>query len=342
MILSEGTGLLLGASPFSVGRTLLLVLRWGIFLLACAFLWRQMVSPKGTSLQEALRLALAGGAHTVLLGSVLAAMPLNWWLESAKWRLLVAPLQRLSHLRAFVATVAGTSIALVTPNRPGEFVGRVLFLEPGPRIAGSFAPVLGGIAQLVVTLLFGGIALLVLLASDAPALLPASWMATALAVLTAAVAGIALLLYLVPGLLRQAILLLPFLNRFSRASAVLNSHPRDVLLRVLGLSMLRYGVFLGQFVLLLLGFPTGLEPGDTLLAVPVIFLVSTLLPTVLLTELGVRASLSVALLVPLGGDEAMVLLASTLLWAINLVLPAVAGSVVLLLARIRTDVPPPA
>lgn len=72
------------------------------------------------------------------------------------------------------------------------------------------------------------------------------------------------------------------------------------------------------------------------MAVPVIYLVSTLVPTVLLTELGVRGSAAVGFLVPLGGQAPQVLLATFLVWAVNLVLPAVAGSIILLLARIRT------
>lgn len=42
------------------------------------------------------------------------------------------------------------------------------------------------------------------------------------------------------------------------------------------------------------------------------------------------------MLTPMGGDEGMLLLASFLVWGVNLLLPAILGSSILLLARIKT------
>ncbi|MCB0771783.1 MAG: hypothetical protein KDB93_00205, partial [Flavobacteriales bacterium] len=75
---------------------------------------------------------------------------------------------------------------------------------------------------------------------------------------------------------------------------------------------------------------------QALMTVPVVYLVSTLIPTMLLSELGVRGSVAVAMFAPLGGPAAMVLLASFGLWLVNLALPALAGALILLVARIRT------
>ena len=55
---------------------------------------------------------------------------------------------------------------------------------------------------------------------------------------------------------------------------------------VLLLSLLRYVVFTVQFVLMLLAFDAGLRLGDALLAVPLIYLVTTLVPTVMLHRTG--------------------------------------------------------
>jgi hypothetical protein len=100
--------------------------------------------------------------------------------------------------------------------------------------------------------------------------------------------------------------------------------------------VLRYAVFSSQFVLLCMAFGADVSAGAAFLAIPVVYLVSTLVPTVLLTELGVRGSAAVAFFGPLGADEAAVLLATTVLWSLNLVLPAAVGSVLLVSARIRT------
>ena len=72
-----------------------------------------------------------------------------------------------------------------------------------------------------------------------------------------------------------------------------------------------------------------------MLGVPLIYLITTLIPSAMLTELGVRGSVAVAVLSPLGGEAALVLLATTCLWLINVAMPASAGSLILLVARIR-------
>lgn len=93
----------------------------------------------------------------VLLGTVLVLMLINWGIEAVKWQRLVRSVDRLSFGRAFMATIAGTSVGLVTVNRTGDFLGRIL-LDTGCADQGSFVAALGSIAQFVVTIdlrLFG-------------------------------------------------------------------------------------------------------------------------------------------------------------------------------------------
>lgn len=318
----------------SMGRNLLLVFRWGIFLLACVFLYTRTIGPKG--IVGVMELPSGAILSWPLLGLVCALMLVNWGLEAYKWRMLVAPVEPVSMWRAFRATVAGTSVGLVTLNRTGEFLGRVLFLAPEHRISGAFATALGSIAQFVVTLVLGGMGLLGLLLADLPVPWPAGWISWMLATLTALVTAIALVLYLYPGILRQLLLLLPFLHRLERASVVLGRYQRSELLTVLFFSAVRYAVFGTQFILLLRGTMAGPQLGTLVLAIPLIYLIATLIPSIMLTELGVRGSVAVAVLGPMGGGDAAVLVATTMLWSINVAAPACAGSVIMLFAGIRT------
>ena len=110
----------------------------------------------------------------------------------------------------------------------------------------------------------------------------------------------------------------------------------SLLARVLLLSVLRYAVFTVQFLVLLMVF-ADLTITEALFAIPVAFLVSTLIPTVMLTELGVRGSVAVALISPQLAQDRGVFLASTALWLVNIAVPALAGSIILLMARIRSS-----
>lgn len=310
--------------------------RWVIFLLACGFLYTQLQADKGTQLIEALRAWPWADRTGALVMATFLLVFANWGVEAAKWRILVERTERIGYWRAFIATVAGTSIGFVTPNRTGEFVGRVLFLAPEHRVQAGFATVLGSIAQFVVTMVAGCLGLLALILKGGSLPWDDGWYSSAMASLSALVATGCLVLYLYPRLLRQLLMLLPFLHRWEKPSAVLASMAQRELFVVLALSALRYTVFTGQFILLCIAFGSGISAWSALLAIPVVYLVSTLVPTVLLTELGVRGSAAVAFLVPLGGQEAPVLLATTVLWTFNLVVPAAIGSVLLVTARIRT------
>lgn len=313
-------------------RRTLLLLRWGVFVLAAAFLYVRL-SRHGDS--GALGLLLEARETGTLLATsavVLLLMVVNWGLESRKWRLLVSGLEPISRMRAFLATIAGTSIGLITPNRVGEFAGRVLFLAPENRIGGAFATAVGSIAQFVVTVVFGTLGLIVLTAQAGPDYTDPSilaWIA-----LCAVVAGGALLLYFSPELLHAIVARIPVIRRWERHAAVLDRFDGRMLVRVLGISMGRYAVFTVQFVILL-RIVAAIQPSESLAAIPVAFLVATLIPTVMLTELGVRGSVAVAVISPDTVSDRGVFLASTALWLVNIALPAMAGAVLLLVARIR-------
>lgn len=318
-----------------MSRRTLLVLRWAVFLAACAFLYLRLAEGQGNHAGWGGGVAVLSGRPLGLLGLVAAMVLLNWGIEAAKWRWLVAPVEQVGFARAFTATIAGTALGLVTPNRTGEFAGRVLFLAPENRGPGSFATLLGSMAQFVITLALGGIAFLLLWRGPwgYPGL--EGWWGWPLAAVVAlAVAG-SLALYFHPGLMWRALRRLPWLGRLERGALVLESYRRRDLAVVAGMSAARYAVFCAQYIILLRVFAEIPWP-QALMTVPVVYLVSTLVPTMLLSELGVRGSVAVAMFAPLGGPAAMVLLASFGLWLVNLALPALAGALILLVARIRT------
>ncbi|HMN04985.1 MAG TPA: lysylphosphatidylglycerol synthase domain-containing protein [Flavobacteriales bacterium] len=315
-------------------RRTLRIVRWGIFIAAGTFLYLRLFADQSTQ-------AVWGGMGRALKDApgwfwpvMVVLIVLNWGLESAKWRWLVGHLEPIGRLRAFAATLTGTAIGLVTPNRTGEFAGRVLFLAPGHRWQGAFATWLGSIAQFVTTVIMGGLALVPwwLMSPGMDAVRP-SW-GVAMGAVAAMVAAGALSLFFRPGLLRRLLSRVPLLRRLEEPAGVLEGYTAKELAAVLGMSMARYAVFWVQYALFLSVY-AGVEGMAGLVVVPVIYLIVTLVPTMLLSELGVRGTVAVALLSPWGVDPGLALLASFGVWGINLALPAVAGSLIMLSARIQ-------
>lgn len=271
-----------------------------------------------------------------MIGLVVTLVPLNWWLESTKWRMLVRPIQTIGRGRAFRATLAGTAIALITPNRTGEFIGRVLYLDPSGRVAGSIATILGSIAQFVITLVVGSLGLVMMMVFELPLIWTEGGRTIALLALAVAIAALALLGYFFPGSMRRVIQRIPVFQRWDHALRVLDRTGRRSLSIVLLLSLLRYGVFSGQFVLLCMAFGSGVPVHILVMTVPVIYLITTLIPTMLVSEIGVRGSIALTLLLPIGAEPIAIMAATGTLWLLNLVIPAVVGSVLLLTTHIRT------
>ena len=56
-------------------------------------------------------------------------MFLNWFLESLKWRFLISKIEKISINRSIRAIFSGITISTFTPNRIGEYGGRVFCLE---------------------------------------------------------------------------------------------------------------------------------------------------------------------------------------------------------------------
>lgn len=316
-----------------MSRRTILFIRLGVFLFACGFLYVRLA--KQGDLRGFAEVFQGRDPAMLLgpLGVLLSLMFVNWGLESLKWRMLVRGIEPVSFGEAFKATIAGTSIGMITPNRVGEFVGRVLFLAPENRIPASFATAVGSIAQFVITLVFGTLGLITLIMTaqaDGAAPQSVAWIA-----LCAVVAFSTVLLYFNPDLLRAVVARLPVVRKWERHAAVLEGFRSRLLLIVLLFSALRYLVFTVQFAIILQVL-AGVGINDSLMAIPVAFLFSTLIPTVMLTELGVRGSVAVALISPELAYDKGVFLASTMLWLVNIALPALAGSIILLVARIRS------
>lgn len=311
-----------------MSRRTLLIVRWGIFFAACVFLYLRLAKGQDTPAAWGNWVPVLGSVPGLVWAALLAMALLNWGIEAAKWRWLVAPLEPVGMGRAFSATLAGTAAGLATPNRTGEPLGRVLFLAPGNRWKGGFATALGSIAQFVTTLLVGALALVAWYAGGSGPGWP-------VAVVVAGIAAASLALYFRPRMLRRLLHGVPGLRGLHKATAVLEECSTRKLLGVWLMSMARYVVFALQYMLLL-GVLASVGWADAAMAVPLIYLMTTLVPSVMLTELGIRGSVAVALLAPLGGQPALVLLASFGVWAANIALPAIAGAVIILVARIHT------
>ena len=276
-------------------------------------------------------------ADWVWVGLALALAPVNIGLEAYRWgRLVRHVVPSVRYRDALRAVVGGYPLGLLTPGRVGDYVGRAVYLRdvsPGVSAALTFAE---RMATLAACLVFGLVALVPFLASHAPA--SPLWPA----VVGVGVLGTSSLLValLFPSVTRAAFAaVLPF-ERVRSALRAFDAIPREEALTLLLLSTLRYGVFTTQFVLLVRAFDPGAAWAASFTAIALVFFAKSAVPQVTLGDLGIREGAAVFFLGAYGVSSAAAFDASLSIFAINLLLPALAGVPLVLRLRVAASPAP--
>jgi hypothetical protein len=265
-----------------------------------------------------------------LLLIVLLLMLLNWFWEALKWKFLLKSVQQLSFFDAYKSVLAGTTISLITPNRVGEFGGRILYVEDNNKSKAVALSMYAGLIQLWITLLLGIVGLLFMrnetafqqsngtfksLFSSSPLLLISFVAAVLLAAVIFRFHFFLKILMRFKWVERR----LSFLN-------ILESIETKEMLRIQLLSLFRYFTFILQYWLMLKLMNVDIQPMQSFCLTAVFYLLMAIAPTIGLLELPVRASAGVVIFGFFSDNVLGIQLAVFGIWLINLVLPAIAGS----------------
>ncbi len=268
------------------------------------------------------------------LAAVILLMLVNWSIEAVKWKLSVSAIHPVSFVQSFKAILSGVSFSVTLPNRIGEYAGRLMFLPEGKRLKAVANTVGGSISQLLVTLISGvaGFAFL------KPHLLQAGlftggWHQLALAIVLMVTLVLTVLYFSMARLSRYIGQKKPN-SRYLYLIQSLKTFNVQLLLLLLLLSFLRYIVFVAQYFLLFSLFQVHASVIEVWSVISVVFLTLAVVPTIALVEVGLRGKISLQLMALFTGNGLGVLLSSVSIWFINLIVPALAGSVLILSIKV--------
>jgi len=322
-----------------VKKTYNILLRILILLATYGFLYKKIFHGKDWQQQYNLFMTLLDRPGIkMMLAFVILLMFLNWGIEAWKWRFMIRKIEKISFFRSLQAIFAGASISFFTPNRTGEYFGRAFILDKASHVEGILITILGSMSQLLVTILMGSASLLVFVPyflGDATFF--SGYAYFGFAVLIVILNALLLFLFLnvqFLSVLREK-LLRSRLKRFRKFFAVFSGFRNRDMLYVICLCFLRYIVFTVQFLLLLKMFSVPVPLPEAVMIISLIFLVLSVVPTVTLTELGVRDTAAVyffGIYFHHAGtmtDSIMIgiLSAASVLWVVNLAIPAIIGTV---------------
>lgn len=308
---------------YFLGPLLFLWLSWSIY--------RQVMHQPGLADSwRQIKESFSGTKVCMLIG-VLLLMIVNWGIEARKWQLSVKQIQAVGLGKAFRAVLSGVSFSVSTPNRVGEYLGRILYMDEGNRLKAVSLTIAGSMSQLVITLAMGLVSLLFL--QDAIA---ESQMITPFWVHMILYGGAGVLLILTLFYFRLSLLIrwvdrLPGVKKFAWLLQALEEFNATLLLQLLSLSAIRFVIFIVQYYLLFRLFGVEVSWWQAWGAVSVMFLVMAAIPTVaLFTDLGLKGEVSLKLLGIFSSNQLGIGLTTLCIWLINLVIPALAGSLLIL------------
>ena len=295
------------------------------FILSIAYLMYKLVTFQQYA-ELAGQISQMHESHAWWLVGVIALLPLNWLLEAMKWRMLTSRVQKISLKTAVKAVLSGISTGFFTPNRVGELVGRIAFLDPEHRKAGVTLSIINSLTQNIVMALYG-IPACILFFSYTSGLQQDIIRYVSITLIGILVVGI--IYFTMPRWSRQlkSGSLSVRIKTFTDCLSVYNL--KD-LIHILVVSLFRYVVFCMQFYFMLRFFNIALTPWQALISIPTTYLFVTFTPSLAFSEAAVRSSFSVLVIGAFSDQVVNIALAGICIWAINFIVPMLIGSVVMI------------
>ncbi|WP_052597473.1 lysylphosphatidylglycerol synthase domain-containing protein [Aureispira sp. CCB-QB1] len=270
-----------------------------------------------------------------LLMLVLVLMPLNWFFETQKWLALMRKIESISFFQALKVVLIGLSCSLFTPNRVGEYGGRVMMVSPQNRLLAIWATMVGISSQWIVLVVGGWWGLM---GAFYGGLIPIHEALLSSLILVGGVASSCLL-----GIYFNLRKIVPYSMKFKwtrnwamkMQRSSFDYYNNKELIEALGYSITRYWIYSSQYVCLLFFFGFDANILSAFLGVIIVYLLQTGIPLPPSTGLLARGNIAVLILgyLTVKEDASMAILSATFsLWMINVVLPSVVGA--FLIARL--------
>lgn len=262
--------------------------------------------------------------NMLLLVSCICLMLVNSFLESYKWFLLSSWAEPVKYRHALASYLAGIAFSIITPNRIGEYPGRILYMGGSNTFRYINISVSGIVSQLAGIYCIGFIGLLYYnYTFSAP-------------LAKAALAACILINILIALVYWRFDAWLPYmaqnkyLRRFALYGKLMNRVSTSNKIRVLALSILRVSVFTAQYLFLLRWLNVDVPPVQGFCLAALFFWIMAVVPSLALTELGVRGAVSLYVFQHVSANTIGILAATGGIWLLNLIVPSVLGSILII------------
>ena len=300
-----------------------ILIKAAIVVFAFWFIYHKLVANKNLENFASLLKDIPQVEIFGIIGFVVLLMFLNWFLEAAKWKRLMNHIERISFYRAIESVFCGLTLAIFTPNRLGEYGGRVFFLSPKRRIVGIVAMTVGNIGQLVLTNVFGAIAACFFIYRFVPI---DHLVFLAVMILAMAFCLFFIVFYFNIQWLNGILLSFKFTRKYKKFYSILGRYRKEELFKIMLFCLARYLVFSFQYFILFVWLIPGLQYLDIVMMTCLLFLIQSALPSLDLFDVGIRSVTAVELFKHVTNQHVAVIACTASIWLINIIIPAILGT----------------
>ncbi|WP_231425882.1 lysylphosphatidylglycerol synthase domain-containing protein [Pedobacter sp. Leaf250] len=304
-------------------KILSILIKTAIVILAFWFIYHKLVANKNLENFSALLKDISQIEIFAVIGFVVLLMFVNWFLEAAKWKRLMSHIERITFYRAIESVFCGLTLAIFTPNRLGEYGGRVFFLSPKRRIVGIVAMTVGNIGQLVLTNVFGAIAACFFIYRFVPI---DNSVFLAVVMLAMAFCLFFIVFYFNIQWLNGILLSFKFTRKYKKFYSILGRYRKEELFKIMLFCLARYIVFSSQYFILFMWLIPGLHYMDIIMMTCLLFLIQSALPSLDLFDVGIRSVTAVELFKHITDQHVAVIACTASIWLINIIIPAILGT----------------
>lgn len=279
-------------------------------------------------LKEQCSLWLQDPKMYIILLVVLCLMPVNWGIESYKWKSITAQIEPVPYSTALKSVFSGICVGNIAPGRAMEFLAKIIFFKPENRPSITVLHFINGMFQMLITVTIGIIAIALKLNQINN---------SSTFIYLVLFGGLCMILFFCWAIFNVSFIQqkLKFIKWFQKIGDTQHVHfSKSLIVKLISLSIVRYFVFTTQFYLIYNALSPQNDTIQIFMSIAAYFMLTSLIPMISVIEPAIRAAIALFVFNNSGDDTITIVLASTFVWLINVVVPSIIGYIIILKEKI--------
>lgn len=264
--------------------------------------------------------------YTILF-LVLCLMPVNWGIESYKWKSITTQIESVSYSTALKSVFSGICVGNIAPGRAMEFLAKIFYFKEENRPGITILHFINGMFQMLITVTVGIISIaLKLQHSESSSFIYA-----------VLIGGFCMILFFCWAIfnvsyIQQKLKFIKWFRKFESSHKIKFSS--KLIFKLISLSIIRYLVFTTQFYLIYNALSPQNDIISIFISIAAYFMLTSLIPMISIIEPAIRAAIALFVFNNTGDNTVIVILSSTFVWIINVIVPSIIGYIIILKEKI--------